>query len=205
MLKPPQVLGSFYLDSPVWVKWLLLVGSGLNGSLQFQLSCGLHHMEILAEAKTLEAQKEFLSMPENVNANDWFLDFAMKSAEEELLEQDPMPKLSYLDTDSGPEDSWRWVHDDSAPALRFIYTSMWAPLRQFAYVLWDRQRLEEWGFFETSFDANVEAEDHDMEECDEKRALDNSAKTMVKQGRLHNSILDEVWEDGIWERHSETS
>ncbi|KAJ5578184.1 uncharacterized protein N7459_007148 [Penicillium hispanicum] len=199
IVKP--VLEGFYLNSPAWVEWLLHAGSGLNGSLQFQLSCGLHHMETIAEKKTLDAQKEFLSVPENVNVNEWFLDFAMKSAEEELPEQDPIPKPSYPDTDSGPEDSWRWV----PPTLRFIYNPVSAPLRQFAYVLWDRQRLEEWGFFETSFDGKAEAEDPDLAEFKEKRALENSAKTMVKKGLLQNSILDEVWEDEIWERQSETS
>lgn len=68
------------------------------------------------------------------------------------------------DADSRPEDVWRWAHAEEN-AGHWVSSGPQLPLRAWAYVMWDRERLdgwgelmEPWGWFDSkAFEAEEEA------------------------------------------------
>ena len=53
------------------------------------------------------------------------------------------------DNDSGPEEAWRWAHNTKTKN-RFYFLANHQPLRQRGYVMWDLQRLVNWGILNKS-------------------------------------------------------
>ncbi len=56
-------------------------------------------------------------------------------------------KPSYLESDDGPIEAWKWAYEESF-ASRYFYPHNWV-FRQRAYVMWDRDRLLHWNLFTT--------------------------------------------------------
>lgn len=78
----------------------------------------------------------------------------------------------YYDTDSGPLDILRASHDHNAPRLSgSIRTAMWAyeplniGLRECAWVMWDRSRLERAGILTTPWIVPIRAKKLTSEEA----------------------------------------
>lgn len=62
------------------------------------------------------------------------------AADEDNLIRKPF----FKDPDEGPELTWRWTHRDSY-AVNFVNHKANNKLRGWAYVMWDKRRIEEWG------------------------------------------------------------
>jgi hypothetical protein len=61
-------------------------------------------------------------------------------------------KAWFPDPDRGPEDIWRWA-TWAQTAEEFVFSGSEIPARGWAYMMWDRARLDDWKVFE-----NVEKE-----------------------------------------------
>lgn len=64
----------------------------------------------------------------------------------------------FLDPDTGAADVWRWAHQKRTLA-NFIYHQDRSVLRSWAYVLWDRARLDAVGVFQKPWEGLDGAEE----------------------------------------------
>ena len=62
------------------------------------------------------------------------------------------------DSDSGPEDVWRWAYQDEYPD-DFWHAVGKASLRQWAYVMWDRERLDAWSVLDNEWEQDLPLSD----------------------------------------------
>ena len=53
--------------------------------------------------------------------------------------------------EAGPEEVWRWSHQFEVPGT-FVHYYNQAPLRRWAYVMWDVERLNSWKVFDQTWD-----------------------------------------------------
>ena len=63
------------------------------------------------------------------------------------------------DSDSGPEDVWRWAHQEE-DSHNFRYSQRQASLRRWAYVMWDRQRLDAWSVMDKEWQQDLPLSHH---------------------------------------------
>ena len=160
--------------------------NGLDeGAFPHHLSFGLEHLRHFFASTTPESQRELLSSVEQ-DSNVTFLSAGRKEANylggEMLAEMDVEDQEDFIhvplfhDSDSGPEDVWRWAHQS-----------------QWAYVLWDRARLDEWEVFEKPWEG-IDVAGYERQE--QSRRLQESGDMqiraqnyMVRDGRHHGVIL----------------
>ena len=173
--------------------------NGLDeGAFQHHLSFGLEHLRHFFASTIPESRRGLLSSVEQ-DSNVTFLSAGLKEANylggEMLAEMDVEDQEDFIhvplfhDSDSGPEDVWRWAHQ-SQYSEHFVYSPAQIPLRQWAYVLWDRARLDEWKVFEKPWEGIDVAEYERQEES--RRLLESGgmqirAQNMVRDGRMEAS------------------
>ncbi|KAL3458210.1 hypothetical protein BJX64DRAFT_267015 [Aspergillus heterothallicus] len=144
---------------PDWISYFILSNTGEDSIVQqYHLSRGLKHIHRFLAADTSEKRHGILSDKQNRKAHMAFFSDILREIHE-FEQSEPLKDLTpdeekelvheplYPDPDTGPEVVWRWAHKDQ-PCSRFVFSILQAPLRQWAYVMWDHQRLEEWGVFE---------------------------------------------------------
>ncbi|KAI1311828.1 hypothetical protein F5Y03DRAFT_342503 [Xylaria venustula] len=68
----------------------------------------------------------------------------------------------FADPDSGPEDVWRWAHQDEI-CWYWVYTEDRRDLRQWGYVMWDKSRLEAVGIFQEPWTDEVDSSNSSLE------------------------------------------
>ena len=174
--------------------------NGLDeGALQHYLSFGLAHVRHLLEAKTPQSQRDILSSFEKQSTRS-FLSAALREASylggetlaelETEGEEEYIPKPWFPDPDSGPEDVWRWAHQTQTTS-QFIFSPSQIPLRQWAYVMWDRARLDEWKVFDTPWEG-INADEYERQQTSlrlqEAGGMLIRAQAMVRDGRLEGSL-----------------
>jgi len=129
--------------------------NGLDeGALQHHLSFGLAHIREFMEAKTPESQRALLASSRKRSTRE-FLSTALKESNwlgglaefEDEVEEEYIPRPWYPDPETGPEDAWRWALQSQYTDY-FVFSPSQIPLRQWAYVMWDRARLDEWKGFD---------------------------------------------------------
>lgn len=143
---------------PEWLMFLIQQNKGLaRACIQHQLSFGLAHLRSLAEARTYKARQELLADSSNREFNNRFLYEALREVAQEhnltgLLNYDTDDEWKYIerplipDSDTGPEEVWHWAHRYEN-RNNFVFGNGQIPLRKWAYVMWDQQRLDSWGIF----------------------------------------------------------
>lgn len=57
-----------------------------------------------------------------------------------------------IDSDSSPQQAWEWAHLDSR-CFGLMCAKEHRELRRFGYVMWDQQRLQQWGALGLPFQA----------------------------------------------------
>ena len=128
---------------------------------QYQLTRGITKLhDILSASEEITSSEAFLTDKEDINSTAGFLSAAFsyralhndldndfdclcdltEEQEEKVLAQ----PVAQDDFDSGPRDMWRWAHEEQGPE-DFVHGAGQAVLRQWAYVMWDRSRLDAWG------------------------------------------------------------
>jgi hypothetical protein len=144
------------------VEWLQFLheqyGCGNNDkyAIQHQLSRGLAYLRGLIQTWTSEERQVHLEDEESLVATFDFLGTRLHSAssgdDRVLADIQPEEEKDYIspplfqDVDSGPEDAWRWAHAAESPG-DWVYARRQSPLREWGYVMWDRERLDAWGVF----------------------------------------------------------
>ncbi|GKZ64866.1 hypothetical protein AnigIFM50267_007020 [Aspergillus niger] len=144
-----------------WPQYISQVSdTAFHNYLQFHLSLGLTHVRRFA----LQNEKQLQQIVHVTRATpriDQQLSFLYNGLHpvsrwpplEHALgdfdaedEKKYIPQPWYHDPDSGPEDIWRWAHRDEE-AGGFVGNFDQAVLRQWAYVMWDRGRIDGWFVF----------------------------------------------------------
>ncbi|KAL2789051.1 hypothetical protein BJX66DRAFT_246502 [Aspergillus keveii] len=142
-----------------WILYFILSDTGEDSIVQqYHLSRGLNHIQRFLDADSPKKRHRLLSANQNRQSHRAFLSNILRefnefeqpeplkdltATAEELLVRQPL----YPDPDTGPELVWRWAHQNQA-CSQFVLSRSQAPLREWAYVMWDHQRLEGWGVFE---------------------------------------------------------
>ncbi|KAK2744284.1 hypothetical protein FQN57_004369 [Myotisia sp. PD_48] len=189
------VLDDLGTNEPRWASFYAVVGTPETFGLQKQLSLGLHHLRALMLANSDKERKLLVGEPENLSHLD-FLDEALPAANgltrtEVLADMDSEDEEEFIfparfpDGDSGAEDIWRWAHQ-SDMALEFVLGGRHKQLRKWAYVMWDRTRLDSWGIFCRPWDG-PDAIDEDDSKTHQSKYV-SRALAMVKEGRLSPSF-----------------
>lgn len=188
------------MNDPDWVDFFVIMSNGLDeGTLQHHLSFGLAHIRRFLEAKSPQPQRDLLASFKKDSTRE-FLSFALGEASylggvtlaemESEDEEEFIPKPRFAEPDTGPEDAWRWAHQ-TQPSGRFIFSPSQMPLRQWAYVMWDRARLDEWKVFDTPWEG-VNAREYERKEAsrrrEEARRMRMRALGMIRDGRLQASM-----------------
>jgi len=107
----------------------------------------------------------------------------------------------FQDPDTGPADVWRWAHQEQT-CVHFVNTDLRRPLREWAYVMWSRRRLEQMNIFQTPWTEPLElAPTHEeVQRRDQREAsLDRRGEIYWRGGRGWWSFEDEsriIWPDG---------
>lgn len=73
----------------------------------------------------------------------------------------------------------------------FVYSPTQIPLRQWAYVLWDRARLDEWEVFEKPWEGIDVAEYERQEES--RRLLEAGGMQIRAQNMVRDGMLEASW------------
>ncbi|KAL3491189.1 hypothetical protein BJX62DRAFT_237427 [Aspergillus germanicus] len=142
-----------------WILYFILSNTGENSIVQqYHLSRGLDHILRFLAADSPKERHSLLSAKQNQQSHRAFFSNILRefnefeqpeplkdltATAEELLVRQPL----YSDPDTGAELVWRWAHQKQT-CSQFILSRSQAPLREWAYVMWDYQRLEGWGVFE---------------------------------------------------------
>lgn len=121
------------------------------------MSFGLSHIRRFAEARTAEERRNILAPLSAMHCNAFFLAQALEESVfwgwaplenfEPDEEEEYIPNPWYADADNRPETVWRWAHA-SQPSGEFTFSPFQAPLRKWAYVIWDRRRIDDWKVME---------------------------------------------------------
>ena len=142
--------------------------------IQHLISTGLEKIYEAARAEAYEERYELLYSPDGPSATDLFLHENLHGANERnndifLDAFTPEDEANYIkrpfftDRDSGPEDVWRWAHQEETRA-NWIYQENRRNLRQWGYVIWDRSRLEETGIFQEPWEDRSRSNEALLEE-----------------------------------------
>lgn len=179
-VSPGQLLGAFGLlntranaTSPAfddiaehdvaWGAFHVEYGTGGDSPfIQHILSMGLEKLHQIAKSESYEERYDLLYSRYCPNATDSFLCEGLQEANEQnhdVFLEDVTPENESLyikrpffaDPDSGPADAWRWAHREDSWA-NWVYQPDRQGLRRWAYVLWDRARLEAVGIFQGTWE-----------------------------------------------------
>jgi hypothetical protein len=171
------------------------------GCQQHHLSLGLAHIRRFREANSPQARRDLLAPAIYKQSNPFFLSYALKESTYWggyiLAELDPedeeeyIPTPWYPDPDGGPEDVWRWAHHSQRPR-EFFFSPSQAPLRQWAYVMWDRARLDDWKVFQKPWEGFLDREEYERQEesrmYEEEAMFETRETIMAREGRLAPSL-----------------
>lgn len=139
-------------NDPNWLEFLAAAEvSPEEGIVQEFLANGLISAHTAVKAESSERRKEIIGP-----YSKYKIQPTLESVIEDILhESGNFPMLSDFDdndslefikrplwqeNDTGPEASWRWAHQEDGPDS-FAFSAANFPLRKFAYVLWDMDRL----------------------------------------------------------------
>ena len=131
---------------------------------QYQLTRGVEKLhDILSASEETIRSETFLTSEEDIGSTSGFLSAAFSyralnnnldddfywlcDLTEEQEEKVLTRPVAQDDRNSGPEDIWRWAHEDQAQQ-DFVHGAGQAVLRRWAYVMWDRNRLDAWRVFD---------------------------------------------------------
>ncbi|OJJ85943.1 uncharacterized protein ASPGLDRAFT_1294296 [Aspergillus glaucus CBS 516.65] len=179
-----------------WVSFFMAseTSPGLDSFVQqYHLSRGLEHIKRFFDANTFEKRRAVLTGSHNQQSHFSFMSNIMREAHEY---DDISITLNQMNTDdeaelvrrpwyaeepdTGPEKVWRWaLADQDSSAFEFGLPQ--GPAREWAYVLWDHERLEEWGAFAKPFKFMNKQECEDLwerQKQDEHLALEQVAHTL---------------------------
>ncbi|KAL2831313.1 hypothetical protein BJY01DRAFT_254324 [Aspergillus pseudoustus] len=175
-----------------WIMYFILSDTGEDSIVQqYHLSRGLNHIQRFLDADSPEERHSLLSDKQNRKSHMAFFSDILRdinefeqseplkdltAAEEQELVRQPL----YSDPDTGPELVWRWAHQNQE-CSQFVFSLSQAPLREWAYVMWDQQRLEGWGVFERPWafmDADACLNQWVARKEDERLALEERAKRL---------------------------
>ena len=175
-----------------WVLYFEEEGNGFDeGTMQYHLSLGLAHIRQFSNANTPQERHDLLAPSVNRYSIPYFL---ARGLDESNFGREPLFTLNsdeadrcifnewYSETDSGPEDVWRWSHYGQ-PEYEFVHSPSQAPLRQWSYVMWDRARLDEWGVFKKPWDGIVDENEYAEQErsqlAEERRIIETRFRDML--------------------------
>lgn len=71
----------------------------------------------------------------------------LSAYDQERLEREVRPP-AIIDADGGPAEVWRVTHLGK-PGQKFVMANSHIPLRECGYVMWDFERLANWGMLKT--------------------------------------------------------
>lgn len=181
------------------------------------LARGLSSIHSIVLANTYEDRYQLL-YPDYPQHADNFLYEALNAVNErddgvdleEYTTDDELSRIRspfFQDPDTGPADAWRWAHQEETCA-HFVNTHARRSLREWAYVMWSRSRLDQMNIFQTPRDEPAElAPTHDeVQRRDQREAsLDRRSHIYWRGGWGWWSFEDEsriVWPDrkGVVER-----
>ena len=148
------------------------MSSGFDGgTLQHHLSLGLAHIRLFLDVDTPQARHDLRAPSGNKRSNVFFLAHALEESNiwGEVLstldsdeEDEYISKPWYSEPDPGPEDVWRWTNY-SQPVEEFIFSPSQAPLREWCYVMWDRDRLDEWNVFDKPWEPLIDRDEFERQ------------------------------------------
>lgn len=142
-------------------------------AIVIQLSTCLRHIESFAETGK-NGRYCYLANPHLIDHHHsigFALSYSNFDGPTLLKDLDPqeesqvVPRPWYPYRNSGPEDVWRFIHKQAS--IGELIFSKRHRFRRWAYVMWDRSRLEGWGVFERAWDYVQEKwvpHDHGCEE-----------------------------------------
>ncbi|KAJ5513410.1 hypothetical protein N7463_002962 [Penicillium fimorum] len=180
-----------------WILFFMLSQTEVNSTIQqYHLSRGLKHIERFLDADTPEKRHSLLSGEHSQKTHMTFFS-DIRGEINEFEQSEPLKDLTAAeekelvrqprdsDPDSGPEDVWRWAHSNQ-PCSQFVFSLSQAPLREWAYVMWDRQRLDGWRVFERPWefiDAEACGNLSETREQEERLAFEERAKRLEIRSR----------------------
>ncbi|KAJ0415330.1 hypothetical protein BJY00DRAFT_293721 [Aspergillus carlsbadensis] len=176
-----------------WIQYFILSDTGEEDSIvqQYHLSRGLKHIHRFLDADSPEKRQGLLADKQNRNSHMAFFSDILREIHE-FAQSEPLKDLTaaeenelvrqprYPDPDPGPERVWRWAHQDQ-DCSQFVFSLSQAPLREWAYVMWDQRRLEGWGMFERPWsfvDAEECLDQWEARKGEERVALEERAKRL---------------------------
>ncbi|KAG4432114.1 hypothetical protein IFR05_012413 [Cadophora sp. M221] len=138
----------------LWGSTNIKYATGPNSQhIQAILSQGLAHLHEIAMADSYAARRKLMYkpyppwcdlflFPAMFFSQSVFYPYDLNPSERIVLKQD-----FYRGDDSGPEYAWRWGRFYDAVVILFDSTPRARQSRRWAYVMWDRRRLDRWGVF----------------------------------------------------------
>ncbi|KAF2745057.1 hypothetical protein M011DRAFT_147762 [Sporormia fimetaria CBS 119925] len=133
--------------------------------IQYILSLGLERLQLISAATTYETRHPLVYSDKYPKARFDFLHDALRCANQERSdniflhdftaadEQTHIAPSYFEDSDSGPMDAWRWAHLHETWEY-FVYQADRATLRQWGYVMWDRDRLKRSGTLRSPWESD---------------------------------------------------
>lgn len=173
------------------------MGDPSETCIQYQLSLGLRRLGPLVAADSYEGRHRAIGKTSEQGFRV-FLDEALENispyeSENILSEMVSEEEDDYVcapfvkDDDSGPEDVWRWAHQLSTSQL-FVFSDSHIPVRKWAYVMWDRWRLDSWGVFDRPWEKPEPGQEGKINEWASESTFKFRAQMMVREGRLSPAI-----------------
>ncbi|KAF2762333.1 hypothetical protein EJ05DRAFT_497187 [Pseudovirgaria hyperparasitica] len=147
--------------------------------IQYVLSLGLEKLQRIMAAKSYETRYERLYSGVYPKTRFNFLCEALNHANRRddgnylsdfspTIERTHINRPFVAEADTGPDDIWRWAHQDETWA-HFVNQNNRETLREWGYVMWDRARLEECAIFHSSWEPPYPNEE-DSRACIQRRA-----------------------------------
>lgn len=204
MMHCPAIEDVCYNDAG-WLGFLACARlSAEEGIIQGFLARGLISAHTVVKTESFERRKEILGPPPK-----GLIQPTLESIIEKILEAGNFPLLYEFDDDDnlefikrplwqendpGPEVSWRWAHQEQHPD-NFFFSVTTLPLRKFAYVLWDMDRLTALDILSQPW----ESEDPDqLLGIEEQRIEQNHhdigrrVRAMLQEGKIRGCVC---WQD----------
>ncbi|KAJ5835710.1 hypothetical protein N7447_001736 [Penicillium robsamsonii] len=181
-----------------WILFFMLSQTGVDSTIQqYHLSRGLKHIERFLNADTSEKCHSLLSGQQSQKAHMTFFsdilgqinEFEQSESLKDLTaakEKELVRQPRDCDPDSGPEDVWRWAHSNQ-PCSQFVFSLSQAPLREWTYVMWDRQRLDGWSVFERPW------EFIDAEACGKLSETRKEEECLAFEERAKRLEIRSIW------------
>jgi hypothetical protein len=183
------VLWELHEKDPYWLFLYAINNQGFSPDfIQPLLSFGLASLVPFVTADTYEARQAFMWDDKWRHDHRSFLsddlEFNDHDAYEYICSTISKP-LIVDDRDPGPEAVWRWAYEPD----EIVFSPRQAPLRKWAYVMWDQERLDAWGIF----DGVWEGPEYDIQE--ERDREDWEWAAIMARGREMNRQGLCGWDD----------